>query len=758
MYAKIVVDIATSNVDELYTYKVPKELEECIYLGSRVYVEFGFQKVLGFVLELVDENDYVGNLKDIIEVVDFENGLNVEQIELAKKLATDLMTPLTNTLNMMYPSFMKSKIKKTLNVINYEKIDAEVALLLDNKKNVLITNKILEKYNKIIKEIDKGNIELSSNVYTYGKTKLLKFYHLENNSYPPATEKRQAVVKYLEDVEEATIDEIKENVNVSDYVVGKLVESGHLGFVERLPKQNNLKKKISYESKKTVDLDMAKSKFNRVTGKPYLLHTNDSLFRDDFLLEISKDIISSGKVVLIITPTIMENTRLSNFFENSLDKRILSFSSKLSNSEYYYNYNELLAGVVDLVVSTKSGVFLPVKNLGLVVVVDSEDNYYLNEQNPKYNTIEVAKMRAEYNNSKIIYTSSAPSIEDYYQYYTNKYTIISNINPGNNKDVILVNMKEEYLNNLISNRLSEEIRNNLDKKKISVLILNSLAYNQTVLCGECMKLVTCPHCKVGLSYHKNKNHYQCNSCNYQTTRPVCSHCGSSKVKHFGYGLELLKEVLEKEYKNARILQVDSETLASESDYQEFFLALEEKSIDIIIGTLPLASLYHPDINLVGLINIDSLLNKNDYRSSEEVYALVSKLVGARKAKVVIQGYNLEHYSILDAVNYKYDDFFEKELEIRKAYNYPPFNEISRLLVIGEYKDIYYFANYFKKVFARMSKTNILGPVYISRLKGIQLIIKYNEFEKLSKLIEEVKNKFSDKKLFVNFERYPISFN
>ena len=143
----------------------------------------------------------------------------------------------------------------------------------------------------------------------------------------------------------------------------------------------------------------------------------------------------------MVCPTVLENIRITNFFEKGLDKRILSFSSKLTNSEYYYNYNKLINYDVDLVITTKSGVFLPLENIGLIVVIDSEDKNYLNEQNPKYSTVEVLKERAEYHQAKIIYTSSAPSIVDYYNYYTNKYTILSKMVP-NSKDLILVNMKK----------------------------------------------------------------------------------------------------------------------------------------------------------------------------------------------------------------------------------------------------------------------------------------------------------------------------
>lgn len=755
MYAQVIVDVPVSEVDYEFTYIVPKELEECIHVGSRVFVEFGMQKTLGYVIELTNEPMYTLNLKEIIEVVDFENGLTDEQIKLAKNLATSLITPLTNTLNLMYPSFMKAKLVKSIKVLNYDALNAEVAELLRGNKTILVNNKILSKYNLIKKEIEKGNLELVTSIYTYGKRKLEKYYYVINNLYPPKTEKRKTVLEYLNRVGEATIDEIVENTGVSEFLVKDLENSGYLSYKEMIPKKEITKKTLSYFVSKSTDLEIAKNKFNKVEGKPYLLYTNNSKFRDDFLIEVIKETVENKKRVLILTPTILENTRITNIFKKALDLKIVSFSSKITNNDYYYNYHEILDGNVDVVITTKIGTFLPLENIGLIVAIDSESNYYINEQNPKFHTIEVLKQRSSYHNAKLIFTTSSPSIVDYFEYFQNKYTIISKIEKIEN-DLELVNMNDEYLSNLLSQKLKLEIANTLRLNKISVLLLNSLAYNQTVLCSSCSKLIVCPHCKVGLSYHKFKNIYQCSSCNYQTVKPICE-CGSTTYNHFGYGLELLKEVLLEEFKDAKIMQVDSDSFTSESDYQEFHVALEEKEVDIIIGTYPLASIYHENIRLVGLINIDSLLQKNDYRSSEEAYSIVSKLCMHKDAKVIIQGYNVNHYAVIDAMNGNYESFFTKELKLRKDFNYPPFNEISRLLIIGEFNDMYYFAHYFKRMCDNRNTTSALGPVYINRLKAVQLIIKFSDIEKITKLIEDVKSKFSDKKLIVSFERYPITF-
>lgn len=757
MYAKIIVNLATTEVDELYTYKVPEQLKNAIHIGSRVYIEFGFQKVLGFVLELTDELDFKGDLKEILEVIDFENGLSLEQIELAKKLAYDLNTPTISALNLMYPGFMQTKLNKSLICVNFEELDAEVALLFKDSKSLLITNKLLENYSKIKKEIDRGNLEIKTNIYTYGKRKQLRYYYLVDNNFKVLNNKEHDLVEYLRNNEEATLEELKENLGVSDSLIKKLETNGVINYTLRVPTEKYLNNEPTYIIEPSTTLEMSENKFFKLQDKPYLLYSNNYKFRNEFIVKVSERIIKEGKQVLVITPTVLENIKVYDFIKNALQARVLAFSSKLSNSEYYYNYNQLIDNNVDLVVTTMSGSFLPFNNLGLVIVIDSDDSYYINSQFPKYNTVEVAKFRAHYNNARLMLATVAPTISEYYQYFSNKYSLISSHDNLGTNNIDLVNMKEEVLDNLISRKLKEELTKNINNNQMSVLILNSLAYRRLILCSKCGEILTCPNCKTNLVYSKNKNNYSCYSCNYQTSRPICS-CGSSKFDHYGYGLELLKEVLEKEYPKVRITQVDSESLVTENDYQKLLRVLKNKEVDIIIGTYQVASLVSTNISLVGIINIDLLLNQNDYRSSEEVYSLITKARLNENAKLIIQGYNLEHYSIISAINNNYENFFEKELEMRRMLSYPPFNEISRLLITGEYKDIYYFSNYFKKIFSRMTKTQILGPVYLSRIKGIQLIIKYEEYDRLERVINEVVKKFSDKKILVNFERYPLGFN
>ena len=757
MYAKIIVDLASQNTNELFTYRIPDELHDCIYRGSRVYVEFGFQKVLGYVIEIVNQVDYEGNIKDILEVIDFEWGLNNEQIELAKFISEETKAFYTSALELMYPSFMRSRIKKSINVLNFQGLDAELAMLFEMKRRVTITNLILSKYQKIKKEIEKGNLEIVSNIYTYGSQKRVKYYYLKNNNIDVPSEKQRRVLTFLKNYGEATEEEIKENTGCSDYIIDKLYSLKYIDFVEKIPKaeisEEKFVKPINYDFNEKI----LKDKYQRLSGKPFLLFSNDQEFKLNFYLDLANEVVKDNRQVLVVTPTVLVNTQIAAFFERNMrGYRIYNFSSRTTNSEYYYNFYNVNIQNVDIVISTKANIFLPLENIGLIILIDEENSNYINEQNPRFSVLEVLKYRSNYHQAKLLLSSSTPSIDAYYNYSIAKYFLLKHIINYPNH-ISLVNMREEYEDLLISQLLRDNLKMQLSRDNVSMLILNNLSYNTSILCKECGKVIKCPKCKIGLSYHKEKDLYRCSYCNLQTKDIVCE-CGSTDVNHFGFGLERLKERLYQLFPKVRIVQVDSESMNQKSAYDDFLVGLEEKEIDIIIGTNILANFYHPTIKLIGIINADYILNINDYRSSELAYTTISKVNNYQDCQVVIQGFNLDHYSIKDAMNNDYESFYNQEIILRKELNYAPFMETSRLLVVGDYRDIYYYANYFKKVFSRITKGEVIGPVYINRIRGIQLIIKFEDYLKLSTLIDEVNKKFKDKRLIVNFERYPKSFN
>ena len=245
---------------------------------------------------------------------------------------------------------------------------------------------------------------------------------------------------------------------------------------------------------------------------------------------------------------------------------------------------------------------------------------------------------------------------------------------------------------------------------------------------------------MGLVYHKQKTFYRCPSCNLRSAN---SSVKIVIVRNFYISVSdlSLKERLKELYPEVKITQVDSESMQEKDAYDDFFLKLEENEIDIVIGTNQLAGLYHPAIKLIGIISSDSILNRNDYRSSEITFGLISKFK-RYDAEVIIQGYNLTHPAIRFALESDFESFYNQELEFRKNYRYPPFAELNKLEISGEYKDIYYYANYFKKIALKILKGECLGPVYDGSIKGVRILVKHNNFERLSNLIDEVNKKLA----------------
>lgn len=760
MFAKVVVDVKASEVDVMYTYRVPEELEDFIYIGSRVFVEFGTRTIMGYVVELVSENDYQGIIKDIVDVLDYSKELTVEQVELAKFIAKTNRCTLIKALELMYPSFLKTKYRKFITITNFEKLDANIAFLFAGKNKILLTKEMLLEYPKIKSEIKNGNLGLEHDIFFYGKRKYVKYYSLNpitNSTRETLNNVRKKVINYVENVKETIIDDIRNHVGCSAYIVNKLVEEGILRVTERpyVKEENLFERKII----KNINFNFAqqelKAKFDSFSGKPFLLYSNDEKFKFDFYLEIVKDNILDGKKVLIVTPSLVYNYNVYNFLRHNLEGyNIVNFSSDLKNAEFYNNYMTVKMNLADVVVTTKVGAFMPLESIGAIIVIDEDNLNYLGELHPKYSLLETMKFRAQFQNAKLVLSSSTPSVESFYQYHLTKYYLLKYKISVNN-EIALVNMKDELLNNnnsIISDKLKNSLEETLANNKQAMLILNAKGYSPSMMCKRCGKVVKCPKCNISLMYSKENNEYKCQYCGQKITNIECE-CGCRDFTTFGVGLEMVKEKLYELFPKARVLLLDSDSLKDSDDYQNAVLAIESGDVDIIIGTNNIISLIgYSNIDLVSLLAVDNLLNVSDYRASYNTFSLISKLLNNKK--VVIQGYELDHYSIKNGIKDDYTTFYKEEISNRKLLSYPPFVEVNKLIISGDYKEMYHVANYFKKVAQNILDATCLGPTYDKIKRGAQLIIKHNDFEKLMKVINEIEKKFSNYKVEYSYERFP----
>ncbi len=762
MISRVTIDIQASFLSDEYDYIIPDELLDYVKVGSRVLVEFGVRKVLGYVIDIKEKTDFKGNLRPIIQVLDYNAELSAEQVILGKQIAHEIKCSLCAVLSAMIPPFLKSKYRKFISIKNYNEIDPHIVTLFNEKKKITLTNEIIKEYPRIKKEIEKGNISLDFDIYSYGKTKKIKKYFVNkatSNIYEKYTGTRKKIIDYLIKRQEATIDELKEFVGCSNYIVKALQKEEILGIIE-YPVTNVQKQEKVLLKNKEFDFDgnIIKQKYNEMSNKPFLLYSNDEKFTLDFYLDICIDNIQKNKKTLVVAPTLIAYYNIFYYLRRNLEGyEVINFSSDMPNNEYYENYMKAKNGEAQVCVCTKAGIFTPLDDIGTIIVYDESNYNYLCEMTPKYNAIEVLKARAVYHDAKIVLTSFPPTIENYYHYYLADYNLLRYVKPLKYK-AKKVNMYNETINNrqVISYEMEEAINNALQKNKQVMLILNNKGYSQSLKCRKCGKVATCEKCNIPLTYYKEKNEYKCRYCGKVLESLECK-CGCDNYSTFGMGLELVKEKLELLFPLSNILLLDSNNMREFEDYQNAVVRIESGEANIIIGTTNVIGLARfANLDMIGLVSVDSILNYSDFKASYYVFSLIYNALN--KANVIIQGYNLEHYSIEYAINGDFNGFYNAEIKAREMFNYPPFSEINKIIITGDYKDIYYCANYFKKVYSSITKTQnmVLGPTYVKLKKGVQLIIKSKDYEKLFTIIDEVKNKFKNTSVVISYERYPRS--
>lgn len=757
MVAKVVVDIKSQNINETFDYLIPENLNEFVFIGSRVLVPFGLREVMGYVVELSDVSDYNGNLKAIKDVFSYEQELTQEQVNLAKMLSEELNAPLVSTLELMLPSFLKEQRKEYLYVNNYDALNPELALLFNGKRKIRFDASLLKYYPLIKKEIAKANMQMEYEYLVYGQHKKERFYTIKNLT-TQISPIRERIVTFLQDKPEVSEDEIILATNCRKEILAKMVKDGTLGYQEKLV-LNEEKTDSELTSKYHFNIDQVQliEKFKELGHKPYLLFSNDETFKAEFYLHLINYYLKSNQQVVIFTPTIMLLEELHLYIrKNYHGLRILTYHSKNTKSENYDAFMNVKYDNFDLMLTTSMGAFLPFKKVGLMIVVDEDNPNYIYDNFPYYDVREVLKTRAVNLDAKIIFATATPSVKAYYQYHLNKYYLLE-YNINHETQVYIVDMKEEMLeenNTIISKLLYNNIKQALEEKRISLLIVNNKAYSTAIKCRECGTVLSCPKCKIPLTYYKTKNIAQCNYCNYKVENfKQCSKCGSENMLSLGFGLEQVRTKLSLAFPKARIMQVDSDNIKALDDYNNVLNAIEENEVDIIVGTNFLTKTVNYDnIKVVGFLYVDSYLNVSDHRSSEYTYDLIAKMTN--KDVCIIQTYNKDHYAIKYGAINDYDHFYQKEIAARELLNYEPFVEMNRITITGQFDKMYHFAYYYRKAITHLIGDNVLGPSYDAKIKGVKLIVKHNQYKEVVKVLNDAIRNFNDANLTISFERYP----
>ena len=716
MVCECLVEISSAFIEKTFTYSIPDNLKDKLKIGMRVKVYFGHQLLEGFILSIHPNYDSNMELKDIVSIVDDYPILNDELLNLGKYIKDTTLCTLMSAYQAMLPLALKAKNKVNMNI----KKDIYYKLLDYNFKGNETQNKICDllKTKDIVKQDELYKISPSSTKTLLNKNIISK-------------EEKEAFRYKLD------------NTKKIDYKL-------------------NEKQQEVYESI-----------INDNNNQTFLLHGVTGSGKTNVYMELISYYISKKKKAIVLVPEISLTPQIISRFTSRFDK-IAVLHSGLSDGEKYDEWRKIKEGKVDIVIGARSAIFAPLEDIGIIIIDEEHSNTYKQENNPRYNAIDVAKERAKYHNAKLLLGSATPSLESYARAKKNVYKLLALTERYNNKalpKISIIDMNKEFKasNGYFSRQLLEEIQKRIDNNEQTIIFLNRRGYSSTITCKNCGNVEKCPNCDISLTYHKTSNMLRCHYCGYATKKEnFCKLC-HEELKDFGIGTEKVEEELNKLLTGAKIVRMDVDTTTKKSAHEKIIKDFENEKYNILLGTQMIAKgLDFANVTLVGVINADISLNFPDFRASEVTFQLLNQVSGrsGRKDKegiVLIQTFNPDHYAIKYTQKNDYIGFYNEEMAIRKKLGYPPYYYLALIRVISKDYDISSSTSIKIGKYLRDNIKNeiILGPSVANQFKlnnnyRFQIIIKYKNINNILETLKEIQEHyFNEKNVKIEIDFNPM---
>ncbi len=643
--ATVAVDNTFFSLDTDYSYYIPEELIEKVEIGSSVKVSFGKGSNTrdGIVVDIVNDESEA-ELKPIISVK--EKALSEEMVKLALWLKERCFCTTYDCLKQMLPrgyGSLKSKSERMVRLVN-------------DDESVIVT----------------------------------------------LTKKQRAVAELLFDVGTAGANEVCEFCCVGISVLKNLEKHGVIEFFEREVYRNPFKDAQVPAKRNEIELspeqENAYITYSNMleSGGNGLLYGVTGSGKTQVYLKLIDDAVDSGRDVIVMVPEIALTPQALSIFHKRYGAKVAVFHSGLSLGERNDEYKRADRGEAKIVIGTRSAVFAPLHNLGLIIMDEEQEHTYKSERTPRYNAKDAARFRAKFNNALFLMTSATPSLESFSLALEGKYKLCElNERYGDSvlPEVITVDMKNEMkLGNKspISGKLKELISENLDNNKQSILLINRRGYNTFIACNECGHILTCPNCSISLTYHSFNNRLLCHYCGYSKRLDnICPECGSDSVRYSGFGTQRIEDELSHLFPNARVLRMDADTTSTKFSHHKLFNAFANGEYDILIGTQMVAKgLDFENVTLVGVVNADNSLYNESYTASEKSFDLITQVIGragrrGEKGKAVIQTINPFNETLEFASKQDYKGFYNNEIQMRRLMIYPPYCDIFSVTFTSE---------------------------------------------------------------------------
>ena len=757
-FALVAVEGLVYHFDAPYSYKIPVELEKKAQPGCRVMVPFGNanKKKQGLILSVkpILEADNGVKLKSISSVLDEKPLFDDERLALVTWLKDNTFCTLFEAARAMLPAGIGLNY-----IISYaaQKVDSDVSdkLSFDEKrvyeylqekgkyikKEKILSDLGLDSESNILSKMEKKGVVLA-NTDAKRKTgdftvKNVRLAIPEEEALAIAkslTAKQKSVTNLLVDIGGASVKEVCYFCGVTPAVVSALEKKGIVELFD-----SEIYRKPRYEMSKvraqspqlTPDQNKAYTelltKYKEKQPAAYLLYGVTGSGKTQVFLKLIEDVVRDGRGVIVMVPEIALTPQTLNIFYSHFGDSVAVFHSALSAGERIDEWKRVKNGDAKIAIGTRSAIFAPFEDLGLIVMDEEQEHTYKSEMSPRYHARDVAKFRCVHNNALLVLASATPSIESYTNALNGKYGLVKLTARYGEAD--LPNVKTIDISNSsgpISNELYTAIEECLANKHQAILLMNRRGFNTFAVCKNCKNVITCPNCSISLTYHNANNRLMCHCCGHsENYTDTCPQCGEKAVSYAGFGTQRIEGELETVFPNARILRMEADTTMARYSYQDKLTAFANGEYDILLGTQMVAKgLDFPNVTLVGIISIDHQLYNDDFRSSEKAFDLLTQVIGRSgrgksKGTAYIQTIVPDHDIIELSAAQDYESFYQMEAVIRKSMLYPPFCDICSITFLSEQQNKAYrcAVNFFDML--KEAATGEYADVKVNALSPVQ---------------------------------------
>jgi len=801
-FAQVAIPV---HLRKLFTYRLPPSMQHSARVGSRVMVQLGTKPVAGYIVALlpglrIGTSLVESEIKNVQELLDIEPPITPDVLELTRWVADYYAAAWGEVLRATLPAGVNATVEQTVSIMdkgrdeiiassgNETAKNRALTLLADEGEfelNAFLVRAGLTRTPKWFHELEvEGLIERG---YRTGKqalrakrtrvVRLVDSYDSQTRNRPaqkkptPAQERALSVLRQQQDA--MPVASLIKDAAVSDSVIKTLLKNGLvIEFEEQVRRDPLANANLPQTNEFTLTdpqadaLQSIEEPLSARTFAPILLHGITGSGKTEVYIRAMQRALEINRGAMMLVPEIALTPILSRRLRAHFGDLIAIFHSSLSKGERFDEWSRLRSGEARVVLGTRSAVFAPVKDLGLIVIDEEQDSSYRQEESPFYHARDTAIVRAQKESAVVILGTATPSLESFHNAQSGKYKYVELPDRIMNRPLAraeIVDMREVFARHkkpaAFSDELLQAIGQTHARKEQTIILLNRRGYSSFILCRSCGESIECPNCDVTLTYHRSDRTLVCHYCNHRQRAPSeCPNCGSKYIYYVGEGTEQIEEVLRKRFPQMRIGRIDRDTKARRHEFEKTLLDFGQGEIDLLVGTQMLAKGHDfPNVTLVGVISVDAGLALPDFRAAERTFQLITQVAGRAgrgdlPGRVLIQTYHPHHYALRHATAQDYRGFYDEEIRHRRNHGYPPFVALALLLI--RHKDPARARSTAQQLRSFLLAANrdhscrVLGPAPapFARLRNehrIQILVKSPSRKQMRAVIDEAMKHFED---------------